>query len=336
MAQGAEDPLGIISGDFVFVGDLGRPDLLESAVGEDGASRPSAEELASSAKEFLALPDYLQVWPAHGSGSACGKTLGAVPQSTVGYERRNNRVLGMATDREAFITEILDGQPEPPEYFSRMKVQNRDGVPLLQEIPRPRACSPEDVDADMRVVDLRSWEEFRNGHLPGAIWSKLGNGLLMSVGTYIQPEERIAIVASAEHHDRIIRNLLRIGLDRVECTIDPALITGGDNAPEVSSEEFKALLESDPSIHVLDVRRQSEWALAHVEGSTNIAHTRLIDRIDEVPTDVRLYVHCAGGTRSGMAASELRRRGYDALNIAGGMGAMRKSGIETCSKERVC
>jgi hydroxyacylglutathione hydrolase len=282
------------------------------------------------------MPDYLQVWPAHGSGSACGKALGAVPQSTVGYEKRTNRVLGLAHDREAFIADILDGQPEPPGYFARMKMWNRDGVPLLGEIPAPKVCSPAEVDSEMRVVDVRPWKEFREGHLPGSIWSRLGNGLLMSVGSYIQPEERIAIVADEAVHDRVIRNLIRIGLDRIECTLLPASLVAGETAPEVSAEEFKAIIEQDPSIHVLDVRRQGEWKDGHVDGSTNIAHTRLIDRIEEVPTGGPIYVHCAGGTRSAMAASELRRRGYDAINIAGGYSGMRRLGLERLTDKCAC
>ncbi|MCP4938870.1 MAG: MBL fold metallo-hydrolase, partial [Phycisphaeraceae bacterium] len=131
LGGGADTPMGVITGDFVFVGDLGRPDLLESAAGIEGMMEPSARTLAASAQGFLRFDDHLQVWPAHGSGSACGKALGAVPQSTVGYERRFNHALSLAGDEQAFVDHILAGQPEPPAYFARMKAWNRDGVPLL-------------------------------------------------------------------------------------------------------------------------------------------------------------------------------------------------------------
>ena len=336
LGAGAEEPLGIATGDFVFVGDLGRPDLLETAAGKDGAARPSAEQLATSAEAFLAMPDYLQVWPAHGSGSACGKALGAVPQSTVGYERRTNRTLGLASRREEFIADILDGQPEPPGYFARMKAWNRDGVPLLHEVPRPTLCSPSDIDDAMRVIDVRSNADFSACHLPGSIWSRLGTGFLMSVGSYIEPEERIAIVAEEKDRDRIVRNLIRIGLDRIECVVDPATITEGATMPEVTSEELMKILEQDNSTRILDVRRRSEWELGHAESAVNIAHTRLIDRIEEVPEDGPIYVHCLGGTRSSMAVSELRRRGFDAINIAGGFAAMRRAGLESLTEKSAC
>ena len=139
---GAREPMGMASGDFVFVGDLGRPDLLESAAGQKGAMRPSARRLYQSVQEFLLLQDYLQVWPAHGAGSACGKALGAVPDSTVGYERRYNpAILAGQRGEDAFVESILEGQPEPPLYFARMKFQNKEGPALFGGLPRPRKLS---------------------------------------------------------------------------------------------------------------------------------------------------------------------------------------------------
>ena len=337
--SGATDPLGIVTGDFVFVGDLGRPDLLETAAGQVGMAEGAAEQLAQSALAFMELPDFIQVWPAHGSGSACGKALGAVPQSTVGYECRTNTALGLAHDEAAFVAGILEGQPEPPLYFARMKAENRDGVPLLDHLPEPVKCTAENLSEfckeDVRVVDVRPWSEFKEGSLSGAIWSQLGVGFLMSVGSYIRSDEPIAVVASEEHHERIIRNCVRIGLDQVVCMITPEVLSeyamnGGvlSATPEVSAEELKAILADDPSALVLDVRRVAEWNEGHLSGATNIAHTRLAARLDEVPQGKEVLVHCAGGIRSAMAASELRRRGINAVNVAGGYSAMRKAGIE--------
>ena len=125
LGGGADEPIGILSGDFVFVGDLGRPDLLETAAGEVGAREPSANRLYDSVQSFLELPEYLQIWPGHGAGSACGKALGAIPESTVGYEKRFNTSIQAAIEgRQTFIDSILDGQPEPPLYFARMKHEN--------------------------------------------------------------------------------------------------------------------------------------------------------------------------------------------------------------------
>ncbi|NCF41265.1 MAG: MBL fold metallo-hydrolase [Planctomycetia bacterium] len=336
LGGGADTPMGVVTGDFVFVGDLGRPDLLESAAGMDGMMEPSARTLAASARGFLRFDDHLQVWPAHGSGSACGKALGAVPQSTVGYERRFNHALSLAGDEQAFVDHILAGQPEPPAYFARMKAWNRDGVPVLESMPDPETATAGDLAGRLdgiRIVDVRDWTNFREGHLPGAIWTKLGINFLMTVGSYVEPGERIGLVAPATEFDRLVRDLVRIGLDDVAWVATPDTLeayreAGGglDVAPEIDAETFRGLLEDGTPPRVLDVRRIVEWNDGHLENAINVAHTRLIPRLAEVPADETLYVHCAGGVRSAMAVSELRRRGVDAVNVAGGWAAMRKAG----------
>ncbi|MGH9465529.1 MAG: MBL fold metallo-hydrolase, partial [Thermoanaerobaculia bacterium] len=159
--NGAAEPMGLLSGDFVFVGDLGRPDLLESAAGEAGAMKPAARRLFATMRRLEPLADHLQIWPAHGAGSACGKALAAVPVSTLGYERRHNAALALvARGEDAFVAGILEGQPEPPPYFARMKRQNRDGVPEkvpVRDLPElgpdavvERARAPEVVVLDTR------------------------------------------------------------------------------------------------------------------------------------------------------------------------------------------
>ncbi len=336
LGGGADTPIGMISGDFVFVGDLGRPDLLETAAGIAGAKDESAHALVSSARRFLELPDHLQVWPAHGAGSACGKAMGAVPQTTVGYERLFNPALSLAADEEAFVESILSGQPEPPLYFSRMKEWNRDGVPLLDAVPVPASPAASELCSyldGVRVIDVRAWPAFRDGHLPGAIWTSTGVNFLMTVGSYIEPTERIGLVAPTEFAATLVRDLVRIGLDSIEWiitpeTLDEYIASGGaiESSPEVDAEEFRELLSSDVETQVLDVRRAAEWDLGHLDPVVNVAHTRLVARLDEVPSTGRVYVHCAGGIRSGMAVSELRRRGIDAINIAGGWDAMQKAG----------
>ncbi len=336
LGGGADTPIGVVSGDFVFVGDLGRPDLLETAAGVSGTKEESAQALAASARRFLKLPDHLQVWPAHGAGSACGKALGAVPQSTVGYERLFNPTLSLAGDEDAFVENILSGQPEPPLYFARMKRWNRDGVPLLSAVPSPEALSAAELGSRLdgvRVIDVRAWPAFREGHLPGAIWTKTGVNFLMTAGSYIEPNERIGLVAPPDIVAELVRSLVRIGLDAIEWVVTPEVLdeystSGGSMAtsPEVDASEFRGLLSADGGAQVLDVRRAVEWDLGHLDPAINVAHTRLVERIDEVPTTGTVYVHCAGGIRSAMAVSELRRRGIDAVNVAGGWAAMQKAG----------
>jgi hydroxyacylglutathione hydrolase len=213
---GADEPLGMLSGDFVFVGDLGRPDLLETAAGISGMMEGSARQLAASARSFLELPDYIQVLPAHGAGSACGKALGAIPQSTVGYERRFNQALSLAEDDTAFVSNMLSGQPAPPLYFKRMKQQNRDGVPRLVAREDPEHMTPEDLArTTLQVIDLRAWDPFRANHLPGALWTKTGAFFCASIGSYVTPDQELALICQEDDLDRLRRCLVRIGLDKL-------------------------------------------------------------------------------------------------------------------------
>ena len=174
--------------------------------------------------------------------------------------------------------------------------------------------------------------------MPGAIWTRLGINFLATVGSYVEPGERIGIVAPADEFDRLVRNLVRIGLDDVAWLVTPEALEGHaaaggvlDQAPEVDAETFRNLLESDPKTVVLDVRRAVEWNGGHLQTAVNIAHTRLVPRIEEVPAGSRIHVHCAGGIRSAMAVSELRRRGFDAVNVAGGWAAMTRAGCGAVS-----
>jgi hydroxyacylglutathione hydrolase len=169
--QGGE-PMGALTGDFVFVGDVGRPDLLEKAAGVTGTMEASARALFESLQRFRELPDYLQVWPGHGAGSACGKALGAVPQTTVGYEKLFNPALAPKSPQE-FIEFILSGQPDPPKYFATMKRLNRDGPPLLNELPQPKQLAARELEgrqqSDTLIVDTRAAASFAKGHVPGAV-----------------------------------------------------------------------------------------------------------------------------------------------------------------------
>lgn len=331
---GANEPLGIFSGDFVFVGALGRPDLLETAVGVEGAMEDSARELAGSARSFLELPDFLQVFPAHGAGSSCGKALGAIPQSTVGYERRFNPALGLADDEGAFVAEILMGQPAPPLYFARMKIQNRDGVPLLEKMPRPARCAPGKLDDGGRtVIDLRGWEAFRDGHLPGALWSRIGPFFCASIGSYVMPEEKIALICREEDVERLTRCLVRIGLDLVEayCTIEAfEEFAASKHGSLQATEEIEVNAigtHLEASHPILDVRRADEYDASHLGGAINAPHTRILDQLENIPRDKGpILVHCLAGIRSATACSALERAGFSVVNLAGGWAALERAG----------
>ena len=320
---GAETPMGLVSGDFVFVGDLGRPDLLESAAGTAGAMEPAAKQLFESVARFLELDDEIQVWPAHGAGSACGKALGAVPTSTVGYEKTYNASISPYHDgRDAFVSAILDGQPEPPAYFARMKRLNRDGVPLLDELPRPQRVTadqvPEILDQDPGILDLRSDRiAFMARHLPGAIFAP-GKTLSTIAGSYLDPERPLLVMADPSDVESVVRRLVRIGLDDVRWLL--AADELGDVPGDLESIEqmdFQKAQEhfGDDGAHVIDVRRATEFEDGHVQGALNVAHTRLQPRLDEVPDEGTLYVHCQSGARAASAASFLAATGRDVVHI---------------------
>ncbi|CAG0976108.1 Hydroxyacylglutathione hydrolase GloC [Phycisphaerales bacterium] len=333
---GATEPMGVLSGDFVFVGDLGRPDLLESAAGIAGSSEPGARRLFHSARRFMELPDYLQVWPAHGAGSACGKALGAVPSTTVGYEKRFNPALRAAASERGFVDFILADQPEPPLYFARMKRDNKRGPRVLGDPPRPRAMNVDDLlSLDTRtaaLIDTRAWDAFRKGHLPGALYFPLNNSFNTDAGSMIGEDERIYLIADGSRVEEAVRDLVRIGLDRIEGWFDPALLEqyasrGGRLATtsEIGVEQARALLASGRAFP-LDVRRQSEFSQGHVPGARCIAHTRLASRLEEVPKDRHIVVNCRSGSRSARACALLQRRGYDVSNLAGGFLAWQQAG----------
>jgi hydroxyacylglutathione hydrolase len=340
LGGGADEPLALLSGDFVFVGDLGRPDLLETAAGIEGVMEAGAKALAESARTFLTLPDFMQILPAHGAGSACGKALGAIPQSTVGYERRFNRALGLAGDEDAFVANMLSGQPAPPLYFARMKRENRDGVPPLAPLqPLPETTPEALAESGLQVIDLRPWDHFRAGHLPGSLWSKPGPFFAASIGSYVETSRELALVCAPEDVDRLHRGLARIGLDHVRCwcpieTFEAARTDTADGGleyariREITAEQFIDARESGNAPRVLDVRRGDEFDAGHLDGAINIPHTRLMDASQSIPVpddDAGLLVQCLAGVRSAAACSALQRDGHTVTNLRGGWNAWRSA-----------
>jgi hydroxyacylglutathione hydrolase len=327
----ATDPLGMATGDFVFVGDLGRPDLLETAAGHAGAMEPSARRLFSTVQKLNGVPDFVQVWPGHGAGSACGKSLGAVPTSTIGYEKRFNAAILAATNEQKFVDYILADQPEPPLYFARMKQVNKTGPAVLGSLPEPVRIS---LDALMRldprsvaIVDTRSWESFRVGHVAGSLCFPLTKSFNTDAGSMVKDSEDMYLVVDEQDLEEAIRDLIRIGLDRIKGWCPACEVSGAKHLAsihEVSAQEALPLVESR-RVRTLDVRRKSEFAGGHVPGAINISHTRLAGRMDEVPQGTQLLVNCQSGARSARAAAFLKRAGYDIITLRGGMVAWEKS-----------
>jgi hydroxyacylglutathione hydrolase len=329
----AAEPLAALTGDFIFVGDVGRPDLLERAARVEGTMDAAARMLFRSVQRFKTLSDFLQIWPGHGAGSACGKALGAVPQSTLGYERRYNWAF-QVDDEQAFVDRVLAGQPDPPRYFAEMKRLNKMGPPFRADVPPPRHMSPVDLarlaTAGALVVDVRSGSEFAAAHVPGTINIPLNKAFTTWAGWLVPYTDDVHLIVSDDAMlESAVRELSMIGLDRV---------VGYFRWSDVQAQATEAIAQIDAAavarersagrVHVLDVRSAAEWREGHIAGAQHIPLGELRDRTAEVPADARVVVHCLGGTRSAIAASILQAAGHrDVLNFGGGYNAWRASGL---------
>ncbi len=341
--SGASTPIGVATGDFVFVGDLGRPDLLEQAAGMHGVQEPSARQLFGSLPRFLELPEYVQVWPAHGAGSTCGKSLGAVPQTTVGYEKLYNASLRAAEDGEdPFVDAILAGQPEPQTYFARMKRDNNHGVPVLGDLPTPPRLSLAElgriVDEGERVIlDTRlDRSAFMARHLPGALHAPLNKSFSMAVGSILDDETvPLVLVVEESGVEEAVRDLVRIGYDRVTGFVTPDTLTRwfdrGGASSRIEQVDFAEVerRRSDPDVAVIDVRFAAEFASGHVPGAISASYTRLPSLAKErIPEGRTLLVHCAAGGRSAVAASWLAREGFDVRFVDEALARFQEAGGE--------
>lgn len=324
---GASEPMGVASGDFVFVGDLGRPDLLETAAGVVGNREPSAERLYESASEFLRLPDFLQVWPGHGAGSACGKALGAIPMTTVGYERRFSPAIAEAVrGSRPFVDFILSGQPEPPAYFARMKQLNLEGPPVLGALPAPARLDARHLADDAKnaqVIDTRrSRQDFMHEHVDRAFHAPFDKSFPTVVGSLVDPAKPIVLLIEEEDLAAAVRDLVRIGYDDILGWSPVDLLAFKEAGGRTSSiesigfAEFEARRQAGP-VTVLDVRGAGEYETRHVPGAINIAHTRLRATQPVLPSDGPVYVHCAAGVRSAVSAAYLAAHGVNVVHVDG-------------------
>ncbi len=326
---GANEPMALITGDFLFVGDVGRPDLLEQAAGFSGTQEAGAVQLHHSLQKLHDLPDHLQILPAHGAGSACGKSLGAVPISTLGYEKKSNHALRLALEgaEEAFVSFILEGQPEPPLYFANMKKVNKLGPAVLGDVPAPPVCDLAQVRARLAepgyvVLDARSDREaFASGHLKGSLHAPAKGDFSGFAGSYLMPDNLIVLVVdSADEVADLAWQLRRIGFDHVVGWLSASELAkaGGEDiasVPLVKFDEVEDLVLGAPGAVILDVRRASEYAAGHLRGALNVAHTRLRARSQELPEHAPLIVHCQSGGRAAAAAAWLQREGRRVLYV---------------------
>ena len=306
-------PTLALTGDFIFVGDVGRPDLLEKAASQAGTQEAGARDLYRSLRKATELPSYLPLWPGHGAGSACGKSLGALPSSSLGYEEVTSWVFA-AADEDEFVSEILQGQPEPPSYFGRMKRQNREGPPILGSLPRPRRLGAveleEILEGEAQLLDARSKEEFAAGHVPGALNVQADEGFSNWAGWTVDHQRPVILLAPEDRIDELLRGLIRVGIDRVEGYLPGIEEWENASKPLRKLQQLspQQLFERSESYDIIDVRGQDEWEEGRIEGARHIHVGSLRERQQELPRERKLLLHCASGSRSTLFFFSSRRR----------------------------
>lgn len=328
-------PMGLISGDFLFVGDVGRPDLLERAAKVQGSMERAARQLYNSLQRLKEFPDFLQVWPGHGAGSSCGKALGAVPQSTLGYERLYNPAL-QHKDADSFVRWVLADQPEPPAYFATMKRWNRDGRP-----PRVQPAGTgwmdgksvlDAIESGFQVLDTREPAQFARRHIPGTINIPATKSAGTYAGTVLSYDRPIVLIEGAESHPLAVKSQLSmIGLEPsgyAKIAVIDELEREGLRMAAVRHIEPEALASQENHVRIIDVRGRSEWNNGHLPRATHIYLGDLLERTADVKRDEPIVVHCESGNRSSIAASLLEAQGFtNVRNLSGGFAAWRKAGL---------
>ena len=312
---GANKPMGVFTGDFVCVGDIGRPDLLEEAAGVVGSKEPGARSMFASLQRFKQLPDYLQIWPGHGAGSACGKALGAIPSTTLGYEKLFSPAFQI-NDEQAFVDWLLSGQPEPPKYFARMKFVNKYGPALLKDLPALKVSTRADIDAALargeQVFDLRDRAAFADAHIPRTISVPASNNLFSTyVGWFVKFDKPVhLIVSDPAKVAPLLASLRAIGVDDVQSVASGDVVKDGPHQtlPSVQADELaKQMREHD--VQIIDIRGAGEYDELHIAGAKRIHLGYLPDRLPELAQDMPVVLQCASGYRSQIAASVLQNLG---------------------------
>lgn len=319
-------PVMLFTGDFVFVGDIGRPDLLEKAAGMMGTQAIGAKQMYESIKKFDALPDFIQVWPGHGAGSACGKALGAVPSTTVGYEKLRNWAFQYDDNEKGFVQYLLEDQPEPPKYFAMMKKLNKVDRPLLTEVPKLKKLSAEALKENMakgmKLLDARIKTHFAAGFIPGSINIQGNNSFATWAGWFLKYDEPFMLLADEDQLDDLTRKLMRIGLDKIEGYVPSTAAwteSGGllQIANVISLEETKRLIQ-DNDVQVIDVRGASEYKSGHIPHADNLFVGTLPENLDKVDKAKKVIIHCQSGDRAAIAYSILAKNGFtNILNFSG-------------------
>jgi hydroxyacylglutathione hydrolase len=321
----SSEPVMLFTGDFVFVGDVGRPDLLEKAAGLKGTQDVGAEQMFQSINLFSNLPDYVQVWPGHGAGSACGKALGAVPSTTIGYEKKRNWAFQYGSNKEGFVKFLLADQPEPPKYFAKMKELNKVNRPLLTEVPELKHLTPDELqkamDQGIKVIDTRNKIEFQAGFIPGTINIQGNNSFATWMGWFISYDEPFILIAAKSQLNDLTRKLMRIGMDNFYGYLDAAQLDLAFSGQLVTAQmaDLQEVIHNETG-DMIDLRGAAEYNTGHISGAKHVFVGTLLQNLDEIPKNRPVIIHCQGGDRSAIAYSLLVKNGYSNVrNFSGGI-----------------
>jgi glyoxylase-like metal-dependent hydrolase (beta-lactamase superfamily II)/rhodanese-related sulfurtransferase len=328
--KNAQEPYGVLTGDTLFIGDVGRPDLLGSTM---SAAQLAGMLFDSLHGKLLKLPDSVKVFPAHGAGSMCGRNISSETSSTIGEQRKLNYAL-QDMSRDDFIRMMTADLPEAPSYFSMDAQINRKGPAILEELAAPAPLSPEEIesrskDLETLILDTRPSDQYGTGHIPGALNIGLSGQFASWAGTLIPLGTRIILVTENEEKARESRlRLARVGHENVVGFLSGGMLSWHNaglpvaTTEQITVDELDRLIQDSAIQQIVDVRRPNEWKGQHISKATHIPLNHLADEVAKLDSEQQTAAICAGGYRSSMATSILERKGFrKIINVIGGMSA---------------
>lgn len=337
----AGKPTALFTGDTLFIGDVGRPDLAQKLSGDLTQEKLAGLLFDSLRNKIMYLPDDIIVYPAHGAGSACGKNMSKETSDTLGNQKKTNYALNPDLSKEQFIQEVLTGLTAPPSYFPKNVLLNIHGYDRIDDVIQrgTKALNARDFemaaqDKSILVLDTRSPQVFAKGFIPGAINIGIDGSFAVWVGTLISDiQQQLLIVAEPGRETEVVTRLARVGYDQavgyLEGGMESWLQSGKpvDQIKSISVETFAEIQKNKDPIGILDVRKKSEFDSEHLPTAKNTPLDFINENMAEIDPEQLYYVHCAGGYRSMIFCSILKARGYDQLiDVAGGFAAIKKSG----------
>jgi len=329
-----DEPWFVLTGDTLFVGDVGRPDF--------GGEQAAARLYASLTERLLRLPDSVEVYPAHGAGSSCGRAMSSKTATTIGFERRFNAAL-QAGGVDDFVRRLMTGLPPKPPNFDRIIARNRAQALAPSGTPHPLSAAQtrEAIDKGACILDVRTSEEYGQGHIPGAVHVWIESPQFANrAGLFIPAEAPVVLVVSSPTDlDRAVQGLGRIGLDAIAGHLQWGMTEWKSQGlpmeavPQISVHDLATMREERPDLVVIDVREPFEWDEGHIEGALHVPMSEALARKELVPADRPKAVVCAGGLRSSTVISALSRAGLtNWFNVIGGMTAWQKGGYSTVKR----